>query len=224
MPASRPLTAPPRQLPAPRNPARRDGAGGAGSGARSAGPAPRALGETRRGGSSSQTAQRPDGPTGLRPGSPTVSHLAEGGRWPRSSQRTRNGVQEGRRIVLTNVTDDHWMTSSQGTQAGSGKRRADARLPEQTRRRHPAHARGQTPAEAPDQGTPVYTQLAAEWAARGATVPCRPDPLWQRLASPEHLRHETESTLRQLHLEGNTHPADRTPQLAQPEAPRRAGR
>jgi hypothetical protein len=90
--------------------------------------------------------------------------------------------------------------------------------------RHPAHARGQTPAEAPDQGTPVYTQLAAEWAARGATVPCRPDPLWQRLASPEHLRHETESTLRQLHLEGNTHPADRTPHLTQPEAPRRAGR
>ncbi|TXS60285.1 hypothetical protein EAO69_41520, partial [Streptomyces sp. me109] len=140
------------------------------------------------------------------------------------SQRTRKGVQESGRIVLTNVTDDHWTTSSQGTQAGSGKRRADARLPGQTRRRHPAHARGQTPAEAPDQDTPVYTQLAKEWAARGATVPCRPDPLWQRLASPDHLRHETESTLRQLHLEGNAHPADRTPDLPQPETPRRADR
>lgn len=75
------------------------------------------------------------------------------------------------------------------------------------------------PAEAQDQGTPVYTQLAKEGAARGATIPGRPDPLWQRLASPEHLRNETESTLHQLHPEGNTHPADRTPQPAQPEAP-----
>lgn len=116
------------------------------------------------------------------------------------------------------------MTSSQGTQAGSGKRKADARLPEQTRRRpsRPMHARGRTPAPGPDQGTPVYSQLAREWAARGATIPCRPDPLWQRLASPEHLRHDTDSTLRHLHLEQDTHPDDRAVQPAPQETPRHA--
>ncbi|MFF1519525.1 hypothetical protein [Streptomyces sp. NPDC058305] len=91
------------------------------------------------------------------------------------------------------------MTSSQGTPAGSGKRRAPAHVPEQTRRgpSHPTHARGQTPTLGADQGTPVYSQLAREWAARGATIPCRPDPLWQRLASPEHLQHDTDSTTRE---------------------------
>jgi hypothetical protein len=101
------------------------------------------------------------------------------------------------------------MDSSRDAQAGSGKRRAAARLPEQARRRFfhgPAYARGQASIEAPDQDTPLYTQLAEGWAARGATVPCRPDPLWQRLASPEHLRQETESTLHQLHLAGEPRP------------------
>lgn len=118
------------------------------------------------------------------------------------------------------------MNSSHGAQTGSGKRRAKARVPVQTRRTpsNLAHARGQTSAETPDPNTPLYTQLAREWAARDATIPCHPDPLWQRLASPEYLRHDTENTLLQLHLAGRKHSADRTAQSAQPEAPRRAGR
>ncbi|MFJ8802831.1 hypothetical protein [Streptomyces sp. NPDC102487] len=62
-----------------------------------------------------------------------------------------------------------------------------------------------------------------EWAARSATIPCRPDPLWQRLASLEHLRHDTDSTLRQLRLEQNTPPDKRTAQSAQRKKPRHAG-
>ncbi|MFF0190892.1 hypothetical protein [Streptomyces sp. NPDC005244] len=69
----------------------------------------------------------------------------------------------------------------------------------------------------------MYSQLAREWAARGATIPCRPDPQWQRLASPEHLRHDTDSTLRQLHLEQDTQPDDRAAQPALRKAPRHAG-
>lgn len=103
---------------------------------------------------------------------------------------------------MTHV-DDYWMSSGRDTRAGSGKRRAAPRLPEQARRqfvRGPAHARIQTSAEAADQDTPLYARLAEEWAGRGATVPCRPDPLWQRLVSSEHLRQETSRTLRRLHL------------------------
>ncbi|MEU9026314.1 hypothetical protein AB0D46_02015 [Streptomyces sp. NPDC048383] len=74
--------------------------------------------------------------------------------------------------------------------------------------RSPAHAGGQAGGEVPDESTPLYARLAEEWAARGATVPCCPDPLWQRLVSAEHLWRETESTLRQLHLAGDAHPDD----------------
>lgn len=119
------------------------------------------------------------------------------------------------------MTDDHWTDSSCGAQAGSGKRRAVGRLPEQARRRpsrSPAHARDRIPGEATDQGTPLYTQLAEGWAARGAAVPGLPDPLWQRLASSEHLRRETESTLRQLHLAGEARPVDGSAESVQPEA------
>lgn len=107
------------------------------------------------------------------------------------------------------MTDDHWTYFSRNAQAGSGKRRAAARLPEQARQRFfhgLAHARGQTSIEAADQDTLCTRKLAEEWAARDATVPCRPDPLWQRLASPEHLRQERESTLHQLHLAGEPRP------------------
>ncbi|AWZ08630.1 hypothetical protein DRB96_41880 [Streptomyces sp. ICC1] len=55
---------------------------------------------------------------------------------------------------------------------------------------------------------PLYARLAEEWTARGATVPCRLDPLWQRLVSAEHFRRETERTLRQLYLAGDAHPDD----------------
>ena len=135
-------------------------------------------------------------------------------------------VSERRKNRFTNVTDDHWTNFSQGVQASSGRRRAHAHLPEQTRRKpsDPTHTYGQTPAEASNQGTPLYAQLAEEWAARGATVPGRPDPLWQRLASAEHFKHETESTLRQLHLAGDPRPGEGSPQQAQPDAPRRARR
>lgn len=112
---------------------------------------------------------------------------------------------------MTIVTDHHWEPSSPRAEVGSGKRRAEARIPEQTPRRpfgHPAHARAQVTAEAQDQATPLYTQLAAKWAARGATVPCLPDPLWQRLTSIEHLERETETTLRQLHLAGIAQPTE----------------
>lgn len=122
---------------------------------------------------------------------------------------------------MTNVTDDHWADSSRGAQAGSGKRRAVGRLPEKARRRpshSPARARGRIPGEPPDQGTPLYTQLAEEWAARSATVPGLPDLLWQRLASSEHLRRETESTLRQLRPAGEPRPVDGAAGSVQPEA------
>ena len=72
--------------------------------------------------------------------------------------------------------------------------------------------------EARGEDTPLYTQLAEEWAARGATVPCRPDPLWQRLASAEHLRHETESTLRRLHLMGEPRPVEGVAESVRPQA------
>lgn len=112
----------------------------------------------------------PDRPTGLRPGIPAVSHLAEGGQWPRSSQQTRKSVPEGGRIVLTNVTDDHWMTSSRGAEAGSGKRRADALLPDKRAEGTP-HTPA-SPRESPGPGhTPVHT------ARQGMGSPRRHCPL-----------------------------------------------
>ncbi|GAA3006743.1 hypothetical protein Sfulv_50030 [Streptomyces fulvorobeus] len=101
------------------------------------------------------------------------------------------------------MTDDHWADSIRSAPAGSGKRRAGARLPEQMRRgpsRSPAHASGPGSEESANRNTPLYSRLAEEWTARGATIPCHPDPLWQRLVSVEHFRRETESTLRRLHL------------------------
>lgn len=190
------------------------------------GPAPRALGEIPRGGAGVHPRPPNDQTANRFPSGPTVCLPRRGRTVAEVVATHQKRCPRGRPNRFDDVTDDHWTNSSHGAQAGSGKRRADARLPEQTRRTpsHPAPARGQTPGEAPDQGTPLYTQLAKEWAARGATVPCRPDPLWQRLASPEHLRHETESTLRQLHLAGDPHPTDPTAQSAGWETPRRAGR
>ncbi|MFE2379478.1 hypothetical protein [Streptomyces sp. NPDC059398] len=46
--------------------------------------------------------------------------------------------------------------------------------------------------------TPLYAELAAQWAARGATVPGAPDPEWRRLISYESLLVEVESVLRDL--------------------------
>ncbi|MEU7553715.1 hypothetical protein AB0B01_15440 [Streptomyces sp. NPDC044571] len=56
--------------------------------------------------------------------------------------------------------------------------------------------------------TPLFDTLARDWAARGATVPGTPDPVWERLASWEHLRWETECTLRSLHLQGSGFASD----------------
>ncbi|WP_327299166.1 MULTISPECIES: hypothetical protein [unclassified Streptomyces] len=49
-----------------------------------------------------------------------------------------------------------------------------------------------------DARTPLYSELAAQWMARGATVPGAPDPEWQRLVSYEALLVEVESVLRDL--------------------------
>ncbi|MFF4852240.1 hypothetical protein [Streptomyces sp. NPDC001194] len=59
--------------------------------------------------------------------------------------------------------------------------------------RQPAHAAA---------SAPLFEQLAREWAARGATVPGRPDPAWRRLISWEHFERETAATVRDLHLRG----------------------
>ncbi|WP_053688345.1 hypothetical protein [Streptomyces sp. WM6372] len=59
--------------------------------------------------------------------------------------------------------------------------------------RQPAHAA---------VSAPLFEQLAREWAARGATVPGRPDPAWRRLISWEHFERETAATVRNLHLRG----------------------
>lgn len=61
-------------------------------------------------------------------------------------------------------------------------------------------------------------QLAKERAVRGATVPRRSDPLWQHLASPQHLRCKTESTWRQLHPAGEPRSVEGTAESVHPEA------
>ncbi|MET9962273.1 hypothetical protein ABZ128_24985 [Streptomyces sp. NPDC006326] len=72
----------------------------------------------------------------------------------------------------------------------AGASRPASGIPRQPR--HPAAGR-----------TPLFDTLARDWAARGATVPGTPDPVWERLVSWEHLRWETECTLRSLHLQGS---------------------
>ncbi|MFF3209117.1 hypothetical protein ACFYYB_00510 [Streptomyces sp. NPDC002886] len=59
---------------------------------------------------------------------------------------------------------------------------------------------------APSGGAVVYEQLAREWEARGATVPGRPDPLWDRLITYAHFQRETDATLRSLRLDGAESP------------------
>ncbi|WP_328316015.1 hypothetical protein [Streptomyces sp. NBC_00388] len=56
-----------------------------------------------------------------------------------------------------------------------------------------AHLPGRT-----DARTPLYSELATQWTARGATVPGAPDPEWQRLVSYESLLAEVESVLSDL--------------------------
>ncbi|MGW7441560.1 hypothetical protein [Streptomyces sp. NPDC054849] len=74
------------------------------------------------------------------------------------------------------------------------------------------HARRVGTQDVADQSAPLYARLAAEWTARGAMVPGLPDPLWERLISPEHFARETESILRRLHFA-----ADPTPPLCLPD-------
>ncbi|CAD5977688.1 protein of unknown function [Streptomyces sp. KY70] len=115
-----------------------------------------------------------------------------------------SSIRRGGGIVLAYVTNDHGAESNRSAPAGRGKRRAGPRLPEQARGKHscsPAHAREQASDEAMNGSTPLYSRLAEEWSSEGAAVPCRPDPLWQRLVSFEHFRRETEGTLRRLRLE-----------------------
>ncbi|KPI31898.1 hypothetical protein OV450_1629 [Actinobacteria bacterium OV450] len=77
-----------------------------------------------------------------------------------------------------------------------------------TTARHRAADDGDRPLYVPRQATPaagsapLFEGLAREWAARGATVPGRPDPTWRRLISWEHFERETATTVRNLHLRG----------------------
>lgn len=62
--------------------------------------------------------------------------------------------------------------------------------------------RQQSGSAAASGGAVVFEQLAREWEARGATVPGRPDPLWERLITYAHFQRETDATLRSLRLDG----------------------
>ncbi|MER7466887.1 hypothetical protein [Streptomyces sp. NPDC097981] len=92
-----------------------------------------------------------------------------------------------------------------------------------TKARHRAADDGARPLHIPRQPTyaavaaPLFEQLAREWAARGATVPGRPDPAWRRLVSWEHFERETAATIRDLHLRG----PEPTPEPASPGNPPR---
>ncbi|MGW1777330.1 hypothetical protein [Streptomyces sp. NPDC002104] len=62
--------------------------------------------------------------------------------------------------------------------------------------------RQQSGGSVPSGEAVVFEQLAREWEARGATVPGRPDPLWERLITYAHFQRETDATLRSLRLAG----------------------
>ncbi|MFE4635330.1 hypothetical protein ACFRJ1_18420 [Streptomyces sp. NPDC056773] len=66
--------------------------------------------------------------------------------------------------------------------------------------------RQQSGSAAPSGGAVVFEQLAREWEARGATVPGRPDPLWERLITYAHFQRETDATLRSLRLDAAAPP------------------
>ncbi|MEU9177094.1 hypothetical protein AB0C90_09620 [Streptomyces sp. NPDC048550] len=89
------------------------------------------------------------------------------------------------------------MTTTRSTLATTARHRAapddGGRPPYVPTARQPAHAA---------TAAPLFEQLAREWAARGATVPGRPDPAWRRLVSWEHFERETAATVRDLHLRG----------------------
>ncbi len=74
--------------------------------------------------------------------------------------------------------------------------------------RQPAHAL---------RSAPLYDELAREWAARGATVPGLPDPVWQQLVSWEYFQREIAAVVRDLHLRG----AEPVPEPGAPPAPPR---
>ncbi|MFE4257789.1 hypothetical protein [Streptomyces sp. NPDC056883] len=79
------------------------------------------------------------------------------------------------------------------------RHRAPDRVPAALARGIP---RQQSGSPAPSGGAVVFEQLAREWEARGATVPGRPDPLWERLITYAHFQRETDATLRSLRLDG----------------------
>ncbi|MFB7981039.1 hypothetical protein [Streptomyces vinaceus] len=89
------------------------------------------------------------------------------------------------------------MTTTRSTLTPTARHRAAAdeggRPPYVPAPRPPAHAAA---------AAPLFEQLAREWAARGATVPGRPDPTWRKLISWEHFERETAATVRDLHLRG----------------------
>lgn len=64
----------------------------------------------------------------------------------------------------------------------------------------PAHRSSRTD----ESDGPLFTQLAAEWAQRGATVPGEPDSTWQELASYRSFTRQIERTLRDLRLESQS--------------------
>lgn len=79
------------------------------------------------------------------------------------------------------------------------RHRAPERIPAATARGIP---RQQSGGAVPLGGAALFDQLAREWEARGATVPGRPDPLWERLITYAHFQRETDATLRSLRLDG----------------------
>ncbi|MFD9307624.1 hypothetical protein ACFWCB_33935 [Streptomyces sp. NPDC060048] len=92
------------------------------------------------------------------------------------------------------------------------RHRAPERSPAVTARGIPRQQPGRA---VPAGGAVLFDQLAREWEARGATVPGRPDPLWERLITYAHFQRETDATLRSLRLDG----AEPPPEPAAP-APR----
>ncbi|MFZ3474653.1 hypothetical protein ACODT3_02805 [Streptomyces sp. 4.24] len=87
------------------------------------------------------------------------------------------------------------------------RHRAPERSPATAARGIPRQHSGRS---APAGGAALFEQLAREWEARGATVPGRPDPLWDRLITYAHFQRETDATLRSLRLDGAEPPAAAT--------------
>lgn len=115
-----------------------------------------------------------------------------------------------RRIVGAGMGTPHAVSPS------PARHRAPERSPAVPARAIPRQQSGRA---VPVGGAALFEQLAREWEARGATVPGRPDPLWERLITYAHLQRETDATLRSLRLAGDE-PAPVPAQAPAPAGPR----